>query len=409
MDRFPVYRSFLFTWLQKLLVTGVNRGRKERFMSKEEVKQRKLEHVQMALEQNISAPQRASWKDVHLVHQALPEVDLDEIDTSVDFLGHRLRAPIFVSSLTGGHPDVAFINRNLARVAEEYGLALGVGSQRAAIVNPELTSSFAIAREQAPTAFLLANIGAPQLIPQKEHPPFTLEQAQQAVSMIQANALIVHLNSLQEAVQPEGDRRAAGEAAALRRLVQAVSVPIIAKETGAGICREQALLLRSCGVAALDVGGAGGSSMAALESLRAQSRGNKQALDIGLLYRDWGIPTPIAVVEAGTAHVPIIATGGIRSGRDIACALALGATLVGIGHPFLQAASRGYDAVCAFLEQTLAELKVAMQLCGAATLQQMREADVVVLGETREWLYQRGFEDDVKRMARRHWKRIHSL
>jgi isopentenyl-diphosphate Delta-isomerase len=369
----------------------------------DEVRQRKIEHVNVALGQDVSAPQRANWQDIQFVHQALPEVDLDAIDTSVTFLGHTLRYPIFVSSLTGGHPDVTTINRNLARAAEEYGLALGVGSQRAGIVNPDVASSYAVTREMAPNAFLIANIGAPQLIPQMRHEAFTLEQVQHAIAMIGANALAIHMNSLQEATQPEGDRRAVGEAAALKMLTKQVSVPVIAKETGAGVCREQALLLRACGVAAIDVGGAGGSSMAALEAARAQARNDTQMLNIGMLYRDWGIATPIAVVEARTAHLPLIATGGVRSGLDVARALALGATIVGMGFPFLKAASESYEKVCELLEGIVAQLEVAMQLSGAANIEQLQATDVVVTGETREWLMLRGFEDDLKGMAQRRW------
>src|SRR6266568_4419489 len=242
----------------------------------DEVKKRKIEHVSIALGQDITAPQRANWNDIQFVHQALPEVDLDEIDTSVTFLGHRLRFPIFMSSLTGGHPEVTSINRNLARAAEEYGLALGVGSQRAAILNPELATTYAVTREHAPHAFLIANIGAPQLIPQARHPAFTLEQVQSAIEMIKADALAVHMNSLQEAAQPEGDRKAKGEVAALKELTTAVGIPVIAKETGAGVSREQAMVLRSCGVAAIDVGGAGGSSMPALEAARSEAQGNNR-------------------------------------------------------------------------------------------------------------------------------------
>lgn len=367
----------------------------------DEVKQRKIEHVNVALEQDISAPQRANWHDVQFVHQALPEVDLDAIDTSVNFLGHTLRYPIFVSSLTGGHPDVTTINRNLARAAEEYGLALGVGSQRAGIVNPEMAASYAVTREVAPNAFLIANIGAPQLIPQARHQPFTPEQVQRAIDMIGANALAVHMNSLQEATQPEGDRRAVGEAAALKKLTGQVHVPMIAKETGAGVCREQALLLRSCGVAAIDVGGAGGSSMAAMEATRAQTRNDAQMMNIGMLYRDWGIATPISIVEAGSAGLPLISTGGVRNGLDVARALALGASVVGIGFPFLKAASESYEKVCELLEGIVAQLKVAMQLSGAATIAELRTTDVVVMGATREWLMLRGFEEDLKNLARR--------
>ncbi len=201
----------------------------------DEVKQRKIEHVSVALGQDISVAQSANWNDIQFVHQALPEVDLDEIDTSVNFSGHTLRYPIFMSSLTGGHPDVISINRNLARAAESYGLALGVGSQRAGILNPDVSNSYAVTREYAPNTFLIANIGAPQLIAQSRHAPFTMEQVERAIDMIGANALAVHMNSLQEATQPEGDRRAAGEAAALKALTGQVNVPVIAKETGAGV------------------------------------------------------------------------------------------------------------------------------------------------------------------------------
>ena len=369
----------------------------------DEVKQRKAEHVSIALGQDVSAPQHANWSDIQFVHQALPEVDLDEIDTSVSFLGRMLRYPIFMSSLTGGHPDVTSINRNLARAAERYGLALGVGSQRAAIVNPDVASTYAVTRDYAPNAFLIANIGAPQLIVQPRHPAFTLEQVQRAIDMIGANALAVHMNSLQEAAQPEGDRRAVGEAAALKVLTGQVAVPVIAKETGAGVCREQALLLHSCGVAAIDVGGAGGSSMSAMEAARSRSRGDERTMNIGLLYRDWGIATPIAVVEAGVAELPLISTGGVRSGLDVARALALGATLVGMGFPFLKAASESYEAVCELLEAVVAEMKVAMQLSGAANIGQLREVDVVVTGESRKWLMLRGFEEELKAMAQRRW------
>src|SRR5712691_11799349 len=379
--------------------------RREKNMN-EEVKQRKAEHVSVALGQDVSVPQRANWSDIQLVHQALPEVDLDEIDTAVDFLGRALRYPIFMSSLTGGHPDVTMINRNLARAAERYGLALGVGSQRAAIVNPEVVASYAVTREQAPNAFLIANIGAPQLIVQPRHPAFTLEQVQRAIAMIGANALAVHMNSLQEAAQPEGDRRAVGEAAALKALTSQLTLPVIAKETGAGVCREQAVLLRSCGVSAIDVGGAGGSSMSAMEMFRSQSRGDDKMMNIGLLYRDWGIATPIAVVEAGVAGLPLISTGGVRNGLDIARALALGATLVGMGFPFLKAASESYEAICELLETVVAEMKVAMQLSGASNIARLHQADVVVTGETRSWLTLRGFEAELTIMAQRRWRRM---
>jgi len=375
----------------------------------DEVKQRKIEHVNIALGHDISVAQNANWNDVQFVHQALPEVDLDEIDTSVIFLGHKLRYPIFISSLTGGHDDVTSINRNLARAAEHYGLALGVGSQRAGIVNPDVISSYVITREHAPKTYLIANIGAPQLIAQAQHAPFTIEQVEHAITMIGANALAVHMNSLQEATQPEGDRRAVGEAAALKTLTEKVSVPVIAKETGAGVCREQALLLRSCGVAAIDVGGAGGSSMSAMEAERSKARGDERTHSIGLLFRDWGIATPVSIIESKVARLPLISTGGVRTGLDMARALALGATLVGIGFPFLKAASQSFDAVCELLETIVAELKVAMQLSGAASIEQLQQTDIVVTGETRNWLSMRGFEEELKSIAQRRWTRLQHM
>jgi isopentenyl-diphosphate delta-isomerase len=369
----------------------------------DEVKQRKIEHVTIALENDIAAPQQATWGDVRLVHRALPEIDLDDIDTSVEFLGSRLRYPVFISSLTGGHPDVATINERLATIAGEYGLAMGVGSQRAALVTPELAATYEVVRAAAPTAFLIANVGAPQLIAQKRHPAFTVADARRAVEMIGASALAIHLNFLQEAAQPEGDRRARGILNALRTLAAEVGVPIVAKETGAGISYEQAHAVQAVGVAAVDVGGAGGSSMAAMESVRAQSRGDDTTARIGQLFRSWGIATPIAVVEAhlGAPRLPIIATGGVRSGLDAARALSLGATLIGMGFPFLKAASEGLETVRAFLDQFLAELRVAMQLTGAATIAEMQHRPVVTTGMTREWLAARGFERELRAMARR--------
>ena len=368
-----------------------------------EIKQRKAEHVSVALGHDVAAPQAASWADVRLVHRALPEVDLDALDTSVEFLGRRLRHPIFVSSLTGGHPDVAGINERLAIIAEEYGLAMGVGSQRAAIVNPALAPTYSIVREKAPTAFLIANLGAPQLIPQDRHPAFTLAEVRRAIAMIRADALALHLNYLQEAAQPEGDRRARGALAALANVATSIGVPVIAKETGAGISAEQARALADAGAAAIDVGGAGGSSMAAMETVRAEGRGDTHAARTGALFRDWGIPTPVAVVEArqGAPGLPLIATGGVRSGLDAARALALGATLVGVGFPFLKAASEGLDAVREFLEQFLGELRVAMQLTGSSAVADLPRAPVVVLGQSGAWLERRGFGDALREMARR--------
>jgi isopentenyl-diphosphate delta-isomerase len=221
--------------------------------------------------------------------------------------------------------------------------------------------------------------------------------------MIGADALAVHLNFLQEAAQPEGDRRARGCLAAFRQVAASIGVPVIAKETGAGISYEQAHALKKAGASAIDVGGAGGSSMAAMESVRARSRGDKRTASIGELFRDWGIATPISIVEArcGAPGLPIISTGGIRSGLDAARALSLGATLIGMGFPFLKAADSGETALHDFLEEFLAELRVAMQLSGAPSIRELHRVPVVVTGATREWLRMRGFLRELRELARR--------
>jgi isopentenyl-diphosphate delta-isomerase len=369
----------------------------------DEVKQRKAEHVQISLTHDISAPQSASWADIRLIHQAAPEVNLDEIDTSVEYLGRGLRYPIFISSLTGGHPDVAIINERLGVIAQEYGLAMGVGSQRAALVTPQLASTYSVTRAKAPDAFLIANVGAPQLIAQRDKPAFTTDDARAAVRMIGADALAIHLNFLQEAAQPEGDRNARGVLANIREIADAVGVPVIAKETGAGVNYEQARRFARAGVSAIDVGGAGGSSMAAMEAQRAQDRGDHHTGAIGALYRDWGVVTPIAVVEAhaGAPDLPITSTGGVRSGLDAARALALGASLVGLGFPFLKAAAESEAAVREFLDQFLRELCVAMQLTGSGSITELQRAPVMITGASREWLELRGFGEQLRLMAQR--------
>src|SRR5260221_4453065 len=280
---------------------------------------------------------------------------------------------------------------------------MGGGSQRAGLAAAARGGTCGVARERAPHALLIANIGAPQLIAQHGKPPFTVADARRAVEMIGAGALAVHLNFLQEAAQPEGDRNARGCLAALRTLTGAGGVPGIGKETGAGVSFEQARALAAVGVSAIDVGGAGGSSMAAMESHRAASRGDARTAGIGQLFREWGIATPIAVVEAaqGAPALPLIATGRVRSGLDAARALALGARLVGMGFPFPKAASQGVEALRAFLEPFLTRINVALQLSGASTIPALAGVPAVVTGATREWLQLPRVCEVLRSLARR--------
>jgi isopentenyl-diphosphate delta-isomerase len=291
--------------------------------------------------------------------------------------------------MTGGHKTAHDVNAVLAAAAERHGLAMGVGSQRAALRRPDLAYTYTVVREQAPTAFLIGNIGAPQLVQQGDTPPLDIDEIKAAVGMIRADALAVHLNFLQESVQPEGERFSKGCAAAISEVVSRINAPVIAKETGAGLSRQTALRLKVLGVRALDVGGVGGTSFAAIEGLRAEAQGATGAQRLGEVFRDWGIPTPVSVVGVQATRLPVIATGGIRTGLDAAKALALGATMVGVARPLLQAALQGGDkAVDAWVEQFLLELRTALFLTGAADVTSLRAKPRVITGATRAWLDQ---------------------
>ncbi len=355
------------------------------------IESRKADHLRLSAVGDVDALGGAGWEDVKLVHEALPEVDQCAIDLSIQFLGKRLSAPLVIAGMTGGHQTARDVNATLARAAERHGLAMGVGSQRAALRRADLAYTYTVVREQAPTAFLMGNIGAPQLIAQGDTPPLSLEDVTAAIGMIGADALAVHLNFLQESVQPEGERRARGCASAIQRVVEHVSVPVIAKETGAGLSLTTALRLKELGVAALDVGGVGGTSFAAVEGLRAEAQGAAASQRLGQVFRDWGVPTPVSVVGVQPTGLPVIATGGIRTGLEAAKAMALGATLVGVARPLLQAALEGDQAVDTWIDQFLHELRTVLFLTGSANLAELRRRPRVVVGGTRAWIGQLGY------------------
>ncbi len=346
---------------------------------------RKIEHLKLCAESPVESRNvSAGFEDVTLIHRALPELNMDKLDLSVDLLGKRLKAPFLIASITGGHPDTISVNSALAAAAEELGVGIGVGSQRAAIDDPAQEESFKVVREKAPNAFVYGNVGAAQI---RE---YGIDGVEKLVEMIDADALAIHLNFLQEAIQPEGDRDATGCLDMIREICSVLGTPVIIKETGAGISREDALLLQKAGVSAIDVGGAGGTSWAGVEVYRARESGDSASENLGELFWDFGIPTVASIIESRVS-LPIIATGGVRTGLDIAKSIALGANAASAALPFVGPALEGKKSVVSVLSSMLDEFRVAMFLCGCANIQDLRNAPLVVTGWTLEYLRQRGF------------------
>jgi isopentenyl-diphosphate delta-isomerase len=295
---------------------------------------RKADHIRICLEEDVQGRGITSgFERYRFVHQALPEINLSDVDTSLELWGRRLKVPLLISSMTGGAPRAQEINRNLALAAQELGIAMGVGSQRAALQNPGLAPTYQV-RQLAPDIPLFANIGAVQL-----NYTYGVDECRRAVDMIEADALILHLNALQEAVQPEGDTNFAGLADKIARVCKEVGVPVIAKEVGWGISMDAARLLWEAGVSAIDVAGAGGTSWSQVELYRIPTDRGRLVAEA---FTGWGIPTAASLLEVQKAGVPsggrLFASGGIRNGIDAAKALALGADLVGMARPFLKAA-----------------------------------------------------------------------
>ncbi|MBN1678242.1 MAG: type 2 isopentenyl-diphosphate Delta-isomerase [Candidatus Thermoplasmatota archaeon] len=344
---------------------------------------RKGDHVDICATEDL-AQDYVYWDDIKLVHNPLPEIDLEEIDTSTTMFGRKLGAPLVISAMTGGYGKAEEINRNLAAAAEKFGVGMGVGSQRAALENQEVARTYSVIREYE-VPLRIGNLGVPQLIPQGEVAPLDVEHGRAAMEMVDAHILAVHMNYLQEIVQPEGDTRSRGGLKALERFASAL--PVLAKETGAGIPREAALKLKKAKVKGLDVGGLGGTSFAAVEYYRAKSVGDSAKANIGRTFWDWGIPTPVAVVIANVG-LPVIATGGVRSGLDAARAISIGASSAGMAGRLLPAALEGRDSLEKELQMLIDELKATMFLVGAKDVDELASSKAIVTGRSKEWLDQ---------------------
>lgn len=336
---------------------------------------RKADHVRICLEEEVES-EYTGLEDVMLIHKALPELNYSEINTEVEFLGKRLSIPFLIASMTGGHPESKSINANIAEAVEETGIGMGVGSQRAAIENENLEDSFIVVRERAPKAFIYANIGMPQVLEKG------VEIVEKAVEMIDADAVAIHMNYLQEAIQPEGDINARGSVEALREVCREIKVPVIAKETGGGVSMEVASVLKNAGVAAIDVGGKGGTTFSGVEVYRVDDEIMRA---VGLDFWDWGLPTAFSIVDCKDI-LPLIATGGIRSGLDVAKSIAIGADIASAALPFLGAAVESTESVRAEIEYFRKGLKTAMFLTGCRSVEELKSCPVFITGKLKEWI-----------------------
>jgi isopentenyl-diphosphate delta-isomerase len=339
------------------------------------IDQRKADHIKINLEQDVRSGLTTGLEKYHFTHEALPELDLEQTDTTLSLFGVRLAAPILISSMTGGTEEAGEINRRLAEAAQEAGVAMGVGSQRAALEHPEQVTTFAVARQTAPGILLFANLGAVQL-----NYGYGLDQCRRAVDMIQANALTLHLNPLQEAVQAGGDTDFSGLAKKIEGICNKLEVPVIVKEVGWGISERTAKLLADCGVAAIDVAGAGGTSWSQVEMHRAPDEFTRQ---LAASFVSWGIPTADSIlnVKRAAPGVTVFASGGLRDGLDIAKCLALGATLGGMAGQFLKAAAVSTENAVEMLRLTKRQIEVTMFACGAGRIGELTDAKLVSAGK----------------------------
>jgi isopentenyl-diphosphate Delta-isomerase len=331
--------------------------------------QRKAEHIRICLESDVQFQTRGSGFDRYqFTHSCLPELDYQEIDLTTKLLGKQLGAPILISSMTGGTAQAKEINHRLAEVAQEYKLAMGVGSQRVAIEQPQVADTFQV-RRIAPDILLLANLGAVQL-----NYRYDIEQCLRAVELLEADALILHLNPLQECIQPQGDTNFKGLLDRIATICDRLPVPVMIKEVGNGISAAMAQQLIAAGVSAIDVAGAGGTSWAKVESERAKTALQRR---LGETFADWGIPTAecITTIRHIAPTLPLIASGGLRNGLDIAKAIALGADVGGLALPFLQAADLSTAAVSELVQILMAEIQTVLFCTGNANLTALQQAN----------------------------------
>jgi isopentenyl-diphosphate delta-isomerase len=344
------------------------------------IEHRKSDHIDVTLKEKV-VPDYDYWADVHLVHRALPEVDMKDIDTSVTLFGKRLELPLVVTAITGGFPLAEKVNRNLAEACAKMGVGLGVGSQRPAIEHGD-DSTYSVVKEYD-VPLVIGNVGAPQLVRQGSKRPFSAEDVESAREAVGADIMAVHLNFLQEVVQPGGDVNAKGCLDSIRDLAK--EMPCMVKETGAGISREMAMLLKGTGIRGMDVSGVGGTSFAAVEMYRAREQEDSSASALGRTFFEWGIPAPAAIIEADVG-LEIIASGGVDDGLRMAKGISLGANAAGCARALLAEAMGSSERVMEKMRIMQAEFKATMFLTGCKSVEELQQRRVIVSGRTADWL-----------------------
>lgn len=334
------------------------------------ISQRKNEHIRIVLEENVRSGLSNGLDKYQFVHNALPELDYKDIDPSIQFFNHRLNFPLLISSMTGGTEKAGRINQNLAIAAQKMRIALAVGSQRAGLEDPQSEKSFQV-REFAPDVLLFANIGAVQL-----NYGYSVDECQKTVEMIQANVLYLHLNPLQEALQPEGNTNFKELLKKIEMVCKKMTVPVVVKEVGWGISGEVAKQLASAGVAAIDVAGAGGTSWSQVEKFRLSSEMHRR---VAASFNNWGLPTAESLVEVKNAvpGMELIASGGLQSGIDLAKCISLGASLGGMAGHLLKVAVESEEKTILQIEEVLLQMKICMFACGVRNLSDLKKARLI--------------------------------
>jgi isopentenyl-diphosphate Delta-isomerase len=337
-----------------------------------ETANRKTDHIRINLNEDVQSDAGTGLDKFRFTHEALPEIDLERVDLKIKIFNKSLNAPILISSMVGGTHEAAALNKTLASAAEVKGIAMGLGSLRIIFDDPDTIPSFQV-RKEAPNILLFANLGAIQL-----NYGFTIEMCERAVEITGADALILHLNPLQEALQPEGNTNYGGLLNKMEQVCKKLPVPVIVKEVGWGISEKTAKRLKNIGVAAIDVSGAGGTSWSQVEMYRAE---NESQARNAAAFRDWGISTTDSIlqVKKGADGLLIFASGGLRNGIDIAKCIALGASLGGMAGPFLKAANKSLDDTFIFIQELFRQIQICMFVCGAADITQLQNTPLEII------------------------------